>query len=431
MLSAYPRIDQFNRLRRRIEETFVVAVLLLSTGAVYAVWMSSRDPASLDRQGDLQGELVWSGLYLVVAFFSAHHIRQILAGMGAARWALFLVAFAALSVAWSGAPIFSAHRIVALLGTTLFGLYLGTRFSPLEQLRLIARSLTIGTLASLAAMFLIPSFAIQSDSNNAWRGVFDQKDAAGTWMAMSVAVLTLLAVTERRHRRLRIAVACVSLVLLIQSQCVTALMMLIGFCIASSFAGMFRLHWKAAVATLFCFLPFAVASVAWASSQFDNIAIMLGRSPTLTGRTLLWEFVIGEIAKRPILGHGYAGFWAVNGREVTLAAAGWASPHAHNGILELMLNLGIVGLVLFLLSLIVLLRRALLEVREESGPIRLWPLLFLAWLLIYNITLPGILERNSFSWILFVALSCSLHPAIQKTVGAVPERIHSHEYVRG
>jgi O-antigen ligase len=70
---------------------------------------------------------------------------------------------------------------------------------------------------------------------------------------------------------------------------------------------------------------------------------------TLTGRTELWALVGRLALARPIAGYGYQG-----SRELLLDRLPWAG-HAHNGFLQTLLDLGVVGAVLlwvpFLLSL--------------------------------------------------------------------------------
>jgi len=70
---------------------------------------------------------------------------------------------------------------------------------------------------------------------------------------------------------------------------------------------------------------------------------------SLTGRVDLWETALDLIAQKPILGWGY-----VSGSRIALLSAFryWAAPHAHNAFLEILLNLGIIGTLALLGSLI-------------------------------------------------------------------------------
>ena len=77
---------------------------------------------------------------------------------------------------------------------------------------------------------------------------------------------------------------------------------------------------------------------------------MLGKDPTLTGRTDIWGYVIPDIYRRPFLGWGYAAFWSTENPEAWKIADAlhWFAPQAHNGVLEILLSVGLIGAVFFL-----------------------------------------------------------------------------------
>jgi exopolysaccharide production protein ExoQ len=80
---------------------------------------------------------------------------------------------------------------------------------------------------------------------------------------------------------------------------------------------------------------------------YAELPALLGRDPTLTGRTEVWEDVLA-LQDSPILGTGFESFW-LGPRLETLWAKWWWHPiQAHNGYLETYLNLGAVGVFLLL-----------------------------------------------------------------------------------
>ena len=77
----------------------------------------------------------------------------------------------------------------------------------------------------------------------------------------------------------------------------------------------------------------------------------VGRDTTLTGRTDIWDKALG-LVQNPVLGAGFETFWLGD----RLLAMWKAFPvflpnQAHNGYLEMYINLGVVGLILFLFAL--------------------------------------------------------------------------------
>jgi exopolysaccharide production protein ExoQ len=95
----------------------------------------------------------------------------------------------------------------------------------------------------------------------------------------------------------------------------------------------------------------------------------LGRGSGLSGRTEIWTAVIGA-AGNPVIGTGFESFWiSPNVQKVWRSLAGWWAPEglneAHNGYLEVYLNLGWIGLFLLALILINGYRRAVKAFRRD------------------------------------------------------------------
>jgi O-antigen ligase len=120
----------------------------------------------------------------------------------------------------------------------------------------------------------------------------------------------------------------------------------------------------------------------WNPDARGLIAASVGRDPTLTTRTDIWQGAM-DLKTNVLFGAGYASVW--------LTEAGWKLavalkiPHAHNGYLETYLNSGLIGLILLLALLLAAGRNATRTLREGTalGP------LYIALLLtgvIYNYT---------------------------------------------
>lgn len=102
-----------------------------------------------------------------------------------------------------------------------------------------------------------------------------------------------------------------------------------------------------------------------------DAAKTLGRDATLSGRTEIWKIVI-PMVPNAIGGAGFETFWAgPRAKEVDTknkAAGGLGGPHeAHNGYIEMYLNLGWIGVALIGLILGQGYRRAVLAFRRNPG----------------------------------------------------------------
>jgi O-antigen ligase len=79
---------------------------------------------------------------------------------------------------------------------------------------------------------------------------------------------------------------------------------------------------------------------------------VIGRDYSFTGRTSIWEASSHAIEHRPLLGYGYSGFWRNAETAGAISrAVDFSVPHAHNGILDLLLGVGFVGIALVVIGI--------------------------------------------------------------------------------
>lgn len=133
-----------------------------------------------------------------------------------------------------------------------------------------------------------------------------------------------------------------------------------------------------------------------------NLVQNIGRNSTLTGRTDIWDAVL-PFAGNPLIGTGYESFWLGPRLEKFWSVqdgAFFGLQEAHNGYLELYLNLGWIGIVLIAVLIVVSYPRVLATYRNDphSGSLGL---AFFVSEVIYNYTEAGF--RMMFPlWIFFL-----------------------------
>jgi len=97
---------------------------------------------------------------------------------------------------------------------------------------------------------------------------------------------------------------------------------------------------------------------------FINRATYVGRNAsdlnTLAMRIPLWQECMRFLTQQPIQGFGYESFWTARRVSEFSRQQGWAVAQCHSGYIQLALDLGIVGLLLFLSMLFIGAKRALL-----------------------------------------------------------------------
>jgi O-antigen ligase len=137
------------------------------------------------------------------------------------------------------------------------------------------------------------------------------------------------------------------------SKSTTALLAALLFCGISGFDSLWRKGGAARTAGVIMAVVLAPLIIVAAAAP-DTFLEMIGKDPTLTGRTEIWAYVIRDIWMKPLLGWGYFGFWYLtNPAALEISdAVHWVVPQSHNGLLEWLLNIGVLGTALFALILI-------------------------------------------------------------------------------
>ena len=125
----------------------------------------------------------------------------------------------------------------------------------------------------------------------------------------------------------------------------------------------------------------------------------IGRNPTLTGRTLIWT-AVQRMPVSHLVGAGYESFWIGDRLEQLQAIIGFDVNEAHNGYLEMYLNLGWIGVGLLALMIVTGYQKVIAAVRANpaTGP------MYLAWFiagLLASLTEAGF-RMLSLPWIFFL-----------------------------
>lgn len=406
----------------KLEKAFVVIVLLVSTAAFYNIGLvrATDDPGA----GSSVLQALWTLLYVVTVglIYSRAPLKLEKLRM---HWPLVaLVIYWLLSVLWAESPGITLRRGIGLLGTTLFAYYFASRFSMRDQLRMLAIMFAVANVCSL--FFVIFGLGTPVEQiPGSWYGIYLHKNTLGRLMALSTIVYLVLWLTSKARPAYLVGLA-LSLVLLLGSRSVTAWLTFVTLlCIYPLYEAFRKSYVRGGLA-----LGVVASGVAWVAiwtySNYAEVMRFLGRDTSLTGRTSIWEASWYMIGERPWLGFGYSGFWT--GRmgpcRYIWNMIGWPAPHSHNGILDIWLELGLIGVVLISLAVVIYFGRALRLIHAGGSREAVWPMLVFSFILLSNITERSLLSRNSLFWILFVstAINVTQTAARRRVKSVAPQR---------
>jgi O-antigen ligase len=155
------------------------------------------------------------------------------------------------------------------------------------------------------------------------------------------------------------------------------------------------------------------------SSLYVVVAESQGKDATLTGRTDLWQdlFIMGQ--RHALLGAGYEGFWSASNCLQLKENHPWGPHQAHNGYIEIWLNLGLAGLGLFALVVGHALRGTtpLFQTDFEYGRFRLIVLLIT---LLHNYSEAGFPRTTHLIWFVFLLVVINVKSGPVSSAEKVP-----------
>ena len=126
----------------------------------------------------------------------------------------------------------------------------------------------------------------------------------------------------------------------------------------------------------------------------------------------MWGVMLQRIMDRPWLGYGRGAFWIrATGFPAQVGGAVshvFVAPHGHNGFFDLMLDVGLIGFTLFMISFLVAFARSLKRAYAAKSSEDLWPLAFLLFLAMNNIMESYLLRLANIYWVLFIAAVLSV-----------------------
>jgi len=178
----------------------------------------------------------------------------------------------------------------------------------------------------------------------------------------------------------------------------------------------------------------AIGLLVIATTQWTRILGLLGKDADLTGRTELWDRVIGLAVQHPVEGWGWMGYWApwVEPLGHLYERYGVYQLHAHDAWLDLWLQLGFIGAALFALLFIVTIVRAYRAAitprwdaslgRRVFSHLTLLPLLVLVFLLVQSLTESRILIEEGLMTLCIFAIKLKLDPFTRLSAFATVER---------
>ncbi|MCA9176912.1 MAG: O-antigen ligase family protein [Planctomycetales bacterium] len=274
------------------------------------------------------------------------------------------------SVLWSEMPNFTAKRVI-VLGMTLFGLAGLARSVTLRELIVLSAVVSTGfVLASVLAELKMGMFT-PWQGNYRFAGMVHPNTQASYCATMALSLFGLAMMRRKLTPWLATLLALSFAFMFLTKSRSTMVGVMLSMFVAWFFTANRERRFMALVGGPLAALAIVTAFALSSQIGQDDLGktAALGREDEqlggLNGRVPLWWYCLTPISRRPAFGYGYDSFWSPDEMQKATAELSWTIPNSHNVLIEVQLNLGLVGLILFvtLTSLVIVqvCRRLLIE----------------------------------------------------------------------
>ncbi len=398
----------FPELGAGVEIVLLLVAMFLFSGGLLSQLLGDEASA----QGSPFLRALFYPVYLITLLLLVLRPWSTVHGIARSFLLLIPVGLALVSVSWSIDPDPTFRRAIALLMTTLFAIYIASRFDWPEFIELFAAGFLILAGLSLIVALIMPEIGIMSEIHpGAWSGIYWEKNQFGMNMAKLAHLCLCAMIFKPSHRLFWGGAFLLAVMLVLLSTSKTSLMALLLILLGMGGLYLVRKGPVIAVPLVYFAMVFGVGLVMALQFFPEFMFGLIGREPTLTGRTDIWAALFDQIRNRPWFGHGYAIFWLDETGPAfwVRQRTEWLVPTAHNGWLETWLSIGLAGVICFAVvyatALITALRNLL------KGKVAYWALISTLVFLLFSMSESNILQQNNLGWILFAATAAKLFGA--------------------
>jgi len=385
----------------------------------------------------------WPGLIGVLAAVTAVAICSFIAHWDVIEWhgllpvsLLVFVGWCAVSVVWSTYQWATLAAVIYQGIFTFLALYLALVRDAIQIVRVIGDVLRVLLAASLALEVLsgllidapIKFLGIAGNlaEGGPISGLFGSRNQLG--LVALIAVVTFIIEWRTKSVTLGVAVFSVAvalLCLLFANSPVIAIMIVIILLAAAALFGIRHIRrerWKFAVQVSLGVVTLALAVLGFIF-RAPIIELLHGRS-VITVRYEVWLQMWHLIPVNELLGWGWIGFWRGSLPPYSLINAMTGAPHANglNAFLDVWLQVGLVGFLLFLLLLGLAMGRSWLLGSNKRSVIYAWPPLILIALIGTAMAESTMLYESGWMLTVICTVKASQGMSWRQALPAAPER---------
>ncbi|MGL4501480.1 MAG: O-antigen ligase family protein [Planktothrix sp.] len=401
-------LGSITRIVLAVEEWFTAFIILMSTSAF------------IDLYSDAGYEWVprlnyymWKLIVIAALCFMVLRWQRVLPQLMNGKFLLAFIGILWISQYWSIASNETKTSATLVIESTLIGIYIATRYSFKEQTKLFTLVFGLISLLSIFYVFALPNLGkmygagVSGDLIGTWRGIYRHKNILGRVITVGAIFLLIAPLNNYKNKIINWLIFFISFQLLIGTDSKTALVGFLFIISISPIARVFRWNPSVGIPLYLSTMILGGVGAVFLGDNWDSALASIDKDPTLNGRLPIWEIMMDRIQERPWLGYGYGAFW--QGWKGKYSAPIWRTivwkpGHAHNGFIDLLVELGIIGTLIFAMAFFDAILKSINRIRYTQSFDSMWPLGFMTFYVLMNQTQTALISPYNIQWLLFVVI---------------------------
>jgi exopolysaccharide production protein ExoQ len=343
-------------------------------------------------------------------------------------WIFVFFIYMGLSFVWSQFPEKTIIRWFRGVGDLIMVLVIISENDPFEAINsLIRRSAYVLLPLSLLTIIFFPDISVSYNYDDqlnfvvSWVGITTHKNTLGMVASFSGIFFVINLINNWKNikmlnRIINVLFILLSLYLLAGAKSATSIIIFIFGIILNIGLSITRKNIKTArriiVSIIIILLSIQLFyGIASNESFLQNFVGLFGKDVTLTGRTDLWALLIELGLKKPLLGYGFGAFWGGDIVYYIWSKFLWGPLSAHNGYINVFINLGFIGLA-FLIIIIIKSYKKIENIFIEDYVYGKTLMIYFILILIHNITETSFASPTTYLWYFFLIIVMSVNRKI-------------------
>jgi O-antigen ligase len=368
---ARPRLSRYTPTRKPAGPGwFAYARLFFITFALFlmtqpmGLYLTGADPIHAEKYHAPTHllDFVEGGVAGVVLLLMLFKLKALFFLVRSAFPILLYIFLAGLSILFSSDATWSAYALVTQLFSliTILGLFIN--FSIPRTITSVLLVVSISMIASLAVAVALPRYGVLSggsplgflNDKYSWRGIYYFKNILGHTAAIALVIITIFGWKYIKPRVFMLLSILCAFVCLVCSRSAG------GYVIALSLYAIFflviRPKGHIRVIGIGALLFGAVTSILLREAVQEYVLGAVGKNENLSGRVAVWDLAEQYVRQKPWFGFGYnyTGSPAVEND----IFAHFKVVSVHNAYLDLLINMGILGVSVWALAILAIIRNA-------------------------------------------------------------------------